>query len=219
MSIAPFKNDKELKAFARKFFASRVETFRKDIVICMTPNASRQHAYFPALSICISFANLLAGLHAGTLRSHGPQELNQLKQYAADFMKAEYTSDRRRLEILYEGLRNKIAHLAYPYVVFDTNTKLTTFQGQPRRRVTWAIHSSKPRPTIKITDHPTKYLPKKNAPPWPVPYDCVIDVSIRGFAKDIVSSIYGRSGYFRRLRSNPDAQKRFAECMKDYYPQ
>src|SRR5215470_15109017 len=112
MSIAPFNNEKELVTFSRKFFANRVETFRKDIAICMRPNARKQHAYFPALSICISFVNLLGGLHAGTLRSHGPQELNQLKQYAAKFMKAEYTSDRRRLEILYEGLRNKIAHLA-----------------------------------------------------------------------------------------------------------
>ena len=183
----------------------------------MRPNARKQHAYFPALSICISFANLLGGLHAGTLRSHGPQELNQLKQYAAKFMKAEYTSDRRRLEILYEGLRNKIAHLAYPYVVFDTDTKPTTFQGQPRRRVTWAIHSSKPRPVIKVSDRPTEYLPRNT--PWLVPYDCVIEVGIRGFAKDIVSSIYGRSGYLRHLRSDRVAKERFAKCMKDYFPQ
>ena len=34
MSIAPFKTDQDLLAFARKFFANRVETFEKDIAIC-----------------------------------------------------------------------------------------------------------------------------------------------------------------------------------------
>ena len=51
------------------------------------------------------------------------------------FMKPEYTSDRRRSEILYECLRHKVAHLAYPYAVFDTTTaRSKTFDGQPRRR-------------------------------------------------------------------------------------
>jgi hypothetical protein len=88
MSIAPFKSHEELVTFARKFFASRVETFRKDIAICMRPNARGEHAYFPALSICISFANLLAGLHAGTLRSYGPRELKQHKKYAKNISEA-----------------------------------------------------------------------------------------------------------------------------------
>ena len=39
MSVAHFKADDELMSFARKFFANRIETFRKDIAICLTPNA------------------------------------------------------------------------------------------------------------------------------------------------------------------------------------
>ena len=66
MSIAHFKTDEELVSFARKFFANRVETFRKDIAICMRPKR-RQHAYFPALIICIAFADLLSALYAGKL--------------------------------------------------------------------------------------------------------------------------------------------------------
>jgi hypothetical protein len=83
MSVAPFKNDAELVAFARKFFANRVETFCKDIAICKTPDARGEHAYFPALIICIAFADLLSGLYAGKLHRHG---LKELKQYAAKFM-------------------------------------------------------------------------------------------------------------------------------------
>ena len=69
MSIAPFKTDQELLTFARKFFANRVETFKKDIAICLTPNEREEHAYFPALIICIAFVDLLSGLHAGALHN------------------------------------------------------------------------------------------------------------------------------------------------------
>ena len=104
-----------MASFARKFFANRIETFRKDIAICLTPNARGEHAYFPALIICIAFADLLSGLYAGRFHRHG---LKELKQYAAKFMEPEYTSDNRRLEVFrYECLRHKVAHLAYPYAV------------------------------------------------------------------------------------------------------
>jgi hypothetical protein len=123
----PFKSDKELVKFARAFFRNHVESFSKDLAICMTRDARGHHAYFPALITCIAFADLMSGLHAGTLRHQG---LKELKRYAGKFMKAEYTSDPRRLDILYEFLRHKIAHLAHPYAVFDTVTKQRTFRGQ-----------------------------------------------------------------------------------------
>ena len=43
--------------------------------------------------------------------------LKELKRYAEEFMEPEYTDDHRSLEILYECLRHKVAHLAYPYAV------------------------------------------------------------------------------------------------------
>src|SRR5215831_17164928 len=112
MSIGQFKSEEELVAFARKFFASRIETFRKDVAICLTANERGQHAYFPALIICIAFAELLSSLYAGTIADQG-LKLEELKRYAAEFMKPEYTAD--RMDMLYEFLRHKVAHLAYPY--------------------------------------------------------------------------------------------------------
>jgi hypothetical protein len=214
MSIAHFKTDEELVEFAREFFANRVETFRKDIAICVTSNADGEHAYFPALIICIAFADLLSGLYAGTLRD---QKLKELKVYAANFMKPEYTSDHCRLEILYECLRHKVAHLAYPYAVFDTATATSkTFRGQPRRRVTWTIHEAERRPAIAIID----YLPcilrlVKTPTPWPVSYDCRIEVSVRSLEIDIVGSI---DAYLRHLQSDRVARECFAKCMREYFP-
>jgi hypothetical protein len=212
MSIAPFKSDEELVTFARKFFANRVETFRKDIAICLTPNEHEQHAYFPALIICIAFADLLSGLYAGTLRD---QKLEELKQYAAKFMKPEYTPD--RLDILYEFLRHKVAHLAYPYAVFDTHTK-EIFRSQPKRLVTWTIHETEQRPAINIIDYSTPQQLVKTPTPWTVSYDCRIEVSVGSLAIDIVWSI---ERYLLHLQSDRGqvARKHFAECMVHYFPQ
>jgi hypothetical protein len=213
MSIAAFKSDAEVARFAQRFLKSRVETFKKDIAICMSPNAKGEHAYFPALIICISFADLLSGLHAGKLESQG---LKDLRQYAGNFMDPEYTADPLRLNILYEFLRHKIAHLAYPYAVFDTHTKQRTF-GERRRRVTWRIHDSKQRPVIDVIDFPKKYLNRENTP-WRVSYNCLIEVGVDDFAKDIVSSIYTQSGYLQHLCSTRVARERFARCMNEYFP-
>ena len=214
MPIAPFKSDRKLLAFARAFFRNRVASFKKDVAICMKRDARGDHAYFPALITCIAFADALSGLYAGDLRN---QRLKELKRYAEKFMKAEYTSDPRRLDILYEALRHKIAHLAYPYPVFDTVTK-RAFQGQPRRRVTWTVYASKRRPAIAIDDFPKPKLLVKTLRPWPVSYNCRIKVSVRSFQSDVVRSIYGPSGYLQHLKSDQAARARFAKCMIEYFP-
>jgi hypothetical protein len=212
MSIRHFKTKEELLTFARKFFDNRVETFRKDIAICLTPNETGQHAYFPALIICIAFAELLSGLYAGTLRD---QKLVQLQEYAKKFMEPEYTSDRRRLELLWVCLRHKVAHLANPYVVFDTHSEpKTILHGQPRRRVTWSIHETEQRPAIEINVYST---PQQLATPipWSVSYDCLIEVRVGTLAKDIVESI---DKYLQHLQSDGLAREHFATCMRDYFP-
>jgi hypothetical protein len=123
MTINPFMSDKKLISFARLFFQNRVGSFRKDIAICLTANANRDHAYFPALITCIGFADLLSGLYAGKLEGHG---LNDLKKYAHKFMNAA-NYDSLHLEILYLAFRHKLAHLSFPYLVFDTTTKKKDF--------------------------------------------------------------------------------------------
>jgi hypothetical protein len=208
MSIWPFKSEEELVEFAQRFLRNRVEVFNKDVAICLTRNRGT-HAYFPALIICIAFADLMSGLYAGKLKG---QRVEPIRRYAAKFMKAEYTSDQRCLDILYKFLRNKIAHLAYPNPVFAMVRK----PGQPKQRVTWTLNASKHRPAIKVIDYPApKSLSKKTVKPWSVSYDCRIKVSVRNFHSDIVSSI---SKYLRHLQLDRDAKEHFARCMLDYFP-
>jgi hypothetical protein len=129
-------------------------------------------------------------------------------------MRSEYTSDPFRVEILYEFLRHKIAHLAYPYPVFDTRTK-RTFEGQPRRLVTWSVYATKRRPTIEVIDFSTPQFLKKTVRPWPVSYNCRIKVSVGSLKMDIASSI---SRYLRHLKSDRLAKENFTKCMKEYFP-
>jgi hypothetical protein len=88
-------------------------------------------------------------------------------------MKSEYTHD--RLNILYECFRHKIAHLAYPYAVFDTLTKPKTFPPHGKqRRVIWTVYASPRRPAIEIEDLTAPLFLKKTPTPWAVSYNCRI---------------------------------------------
>jgi len=213
MTIAPFVSDKELVSFAGSFFKDRVGSFRKDVAICLTGNAERNHAYFPALITCIGFLDLLSGLYAGRLEGHG---LSDLKLYSARFMNAaDY--DPLRLEILYLAFRHKLAHLSFPYLVFDTSTK-HEYSGHKQRRVTWTVQATKRKPSIELIDYSPALLMKKSLRPWPVSYDCRVRISVRSFQIDIVKSIYGSAGFLSYIKSDATAQSRFAKCMRVLYP-
>jgi hypothetical protein len=212
MSIAPFSSDDDLLKFAKRFFCNRLETFRKDIEICMTPNKRGEHAYFPALLICIAFTELLSGLYAGKLWTN----LGDLKRYIAQFIRhPEYTP--HHVDLLYECLRHKVAHLAYPYPVFDTTTS-KIFKGKPRHLVTWTINVSNRRPAIELVKYTRARTLAKDRTPWRVPYDARIKVRVRRFHLDIIESICGPSGYLKHLESDAAARKNFAAFMKGYYP-
>jgi hypothetical protein len=208
MPVLPFASDADVVRFAKAFLDSRLETFKKDIAICLTAR-NKSHAYFPALITCIAFVDFLSGLNAGKLEGHA---LKELKDYASQFMdRTDYTGD--RLDVLYECFRHKIAHLALPYWVFDTDTKSKTFPG-PRRLIAWTVHAKGPRPSIQIVGVPRTQI--KNAPtPWDVFYDHRVTVSVSGLASDIVKSI---PKYLHHLMTDSAACDRFRRCMNTYFP-
>jgi hypothetical protein len=215
MTIAPFTSDRKLISFARSFFHDRVRSFRKDVAICLTRRGRRRdYAEFPALITCIGFLDLLSGLYAGKIEGHG---LGDLKRYAARFMDvANY--DPLRLEILYLAFRHKIAHLSFPYVVFDTATKRKEYTGQKQRRVTWTVYPSKRTIPIELDDLTTpKYL-TKSVTPWDMSYDCRALISVRKIQIDIIRSIYGPKGYLGYIQSDLIGRESFAKCMKVLFP-
>ena len=168
-------------------------------------------AYFPALMSCISFADLLSGLYAGKLEGYA---LKELRNYTSKFLGAEYTAD--RIDVLYECFRHKVAHLAQPYAVFDTQSKSKTFGGQGRRLITWTVRASGPRPPIQIVAQSAPNQIVGAATPWPVQYDHRAFVSVRSLASDVEKSA---QKYIRCLATDAAARENFKKCMVTYFPQ
>jgi hypothetical protein len=122
--------------------------------------------------------------------------------------------DSYRLDILYECFRHKVAHLAQPYVVFDTHSK-AKLQGQQRRLIAWTVLASRRKPPIEIVPvNPPKQI-LKAVTPWPVFYDHRVFVSGRSLASDIVNSI---PKYLNHLQTDNAARLRFTNCMANYFP-
>jgi hypothetical protein len=212
MSFQPFKSERDLTQFAARFFKDRVQSFRKDVGICLTAKADGHHAYFPALITCIGFLDFLSGLNAGKLEGHG---LTELKAYICKFFHRK--GDYEHADILYVMFRHKIAHLAYPYLVFDTATKPRDF-GPPHRRITWTVGIYRGKKPLELIVYPTSRTLIKSVTPWPVSYDARMVVSLTTLRTDIIKSIYGPSGYLSHLRSDTNARGRFARCIKEYAP-
>jgi len=163
--------------------------------------------------ITIGFADLLAGLYAGKIKDHGRLEL---QSYFSHFMdRAQYPSD--GLDVLYEGLRHKIAHLGHPLVVFDTATKPKVFTG-PRRRYGWTVYASERSSPIELVHYSAPKLATKHTPPWDVSYDSRIKVSVSSLSKDLIASVFKHDGYYSRLESDPAALSAFMKCMEEFYP-
>jgi hypothetical protein len=210
MPVLPFSTDAEVVQFARAFLKEHLARFCKDIKICLTPNAKGEEAYFPTMITCIAFAEFLSGLYAGTLDGDGHKKL---KKYTVKFMPAEYTAD--RIDILYECFRHKVAHLALPYVVFDTASKSKTFHRRPRRLITWIVTAGRGRPPIQIAKvNPAKQI-QSAVTPWAVYYDHIVTVYLCNLAYDIKSSV---AKYLRHLEADSAARDNFEKCMSDYFP-
>ena len=153
-------------------------------------------------------------MYAGTLEGHG---LRELKDYAEKFMD-NLKYDTRRLETLYEVFRHKLAHLCYPYPVFNTATKKNRFHNQPVQRVTWTVYASKRKEPIEVIDFPTPQYVERSLRPWDVWYNCRTCISLPMLRGDIIKSIYGASGYLRALEGDPKLRENFAKCMRVYFP-
>jgi hypothetical protein len=207
MPVLPFSSDADIVQFAKAFLDNHVERFQKDIAICLTlQNGS--HAYFPALMACIAFGDLLSGLFTGKLNG---QKLPELEVYVSHFMDAAvYTHD--RLGVLYECFRHKVAHLAHPYVVFDT-TKSVTFKGHPKRLITWEVHDRGPSLPIEIVSRGGQI--SASPTPWDVLYDHIVIINLDTLASDIVNSI---PRYLQHLQADNNARSRFKKCMQSYFP-
>jgi hypothetical protein len=213
MTIAPFTSTQDLLSFARKFLDDRVEPFRADVAICLTPDVNGHRAEFPALITCIGFLELLTSLYAGSLKVNG---LAKLQNYATKFMDAA-NYDSLRLKVLYVVFRHKLAHLSFLHFVFDTKDQ-REFKGEKRMRITWTVdHEMQPVP-INLIGYPKDKFLRRAVTPWSMSYNCRAEISVPKLQNDVIDSLFGQTGYFQLLKTDAGIQENFAKCIKVMFP-
>lgn len=206
----------EILAFAKWFCEERIETFEKDMRICMTADGQGRHAYMPALMACASFIELFAGLHAGKVSSVG---ISNILKFTNRYLDAtEFTEE--RICIFFEMFRHKVAHVTRPYSVFDSHDVSTNnpLRNYPPRRLTWRITTSYQKPSIQIIAK-VGNIKRTRRPQWKsAAYSHICKVNLKRMIKQLQGAITGQNGYLNSLSIESDIRRNFVLCMDSFYP-
>lgn len=212
--LGHFRTEDHLLGYAKWFVSERIETFRKDMAICLTPDPLGRHAYYPALMSCVSLMELLIALYDGDLNGKG---FKRIENYANTFM-GHMPDVVPKLALLWEMFRHKVAHVTQPYGVFSPDEskyagKLIKAKGWTR--VTWTVSEKPHYEAVAVVQEKGTLVER---PPWSLKYEYRCTIGLPRLAREIVASAVGENGYLRSLPGNPTAQAKFADCMGKFFP-
>lgn len=205
------------RKFAPRFVREHIQRFLKDIRVCLRPmsvkgNRKGAHAYMPALLTCMGLLELLSALRFGRLDLR-KDALTALQDFRSDYLPAPHFRA-PNLEILYIGFRHKLAHLAHPYVVFDTATDSRLAQ-YGRKKVTWTFHSRK-RGLSAIGLHATPGRELvRTLRPWRTAYDHRLEIVLFLLARELAR---GGISYARDLRKSKPLRTKLMTAIEVYFP-
>jgi len=208
MSVYNITKDGDVVSFAKIFVRRRLEGFKKDIAICLKPDENNSHAYMPGLMACFSLLDFFSGLNAGQMTGHNHE---QLIKYMRIFAPPNRYDD-YLLKLVYIAFRHKLAHLSHPYFVL--NTKNDERLKERQMLLTWTISEEAHDPPIRLKCYSKPERITKQPTPWPVSYDHRIHISIRTLADDAIKTA---RKYLAKLKHDADLQKKFRECMCEFY--
>jgi hypothetical protein len=205
---------------ASDFIKSRAAGFRKDIAICqrgLSPKYLRQwlphgpwprHAYFPALMTCFSFLEFLSGYRAGNIKAYGGPSVKQIKEFSGKYLDCVKYKE-PIIDILWEGFRNKLAHLYHPGFVFDTSKSKKI--PNKNMRITWKISEKSTDRHLEL--EPKDHGLKKDLILWvELRYDHVLHISIPSFREDLLKAA---SCYSNDLLKDTKLLENFEKAIKD----
>ncbi len=190
-------------AFANLFIDRRLAGFRKDMAICLTPDKNDDHAYLPALLLCIANLELFAGLKAGSL-DLGQAALKAIEAFRTAYLPMGcYTNE--NLAILHKAFRHRIAHIGEPNVMYRLGGK----------NIVWTIYEfGEPgKPALELTPHVDRI--RVTSTPWPVNYDHRFRIRLPVFQADLESAV---AAYKRDLAQRADLLRLFAKAVEPSYP-
>jgi hypothetical protein len=195
--------------FARRFVLQRIDGFRKDVEICLTPREwpgkpNSTHAYFPALGACCAMLEYLTGLERGSL--HGVR-VDRVVEYAARYLPQPGYSP-RVTTVLVEAFRHRVNHHGIASGVWVNGAP----DDPAAERMTWRIWEDSEKPAINIKPE-VSYLESDS--PWKCPYTHRVHIHLASLASDIADSA---DRYLQALAANPALVTKFYRCMKQMYP-
>jgi hypothetical protein len=206
----------EILTFAKWFCEDRVETFEKDMRICMTPDEKGRHAYMPSVIGCASFLELFAGLHAGSV---DPVGIKNILSFANKYLDTSEFKE-ESVCIFFEMFRHKVAHVTRPYSVFDSHAVKpnSPLKNYPQRRLTWRVTASFQKPSIQIIQRSGK-IKNSRRPPWKLAsYSHICKINLKRMIRELPKAIIGPTGYLDSLAIDSDIRKKFVKCMDSFYP-
>ena len=199
---------------AQGFICDRTAGFRKDIAICLQgikrqyhDNGALTHAYFPALMTCLSYWEFLAGVKAGNIKASGAPAIKQVKKFRCDYMDATLYHD-RMIDILWEGFRNKMAHLAHPYFIFDTQDKVSG----PRQRISWRVSEKVDDPHLWL--EPKSYTLQSAPAAYNATYDHLLHISLPQLKEHLMAAA---TAFAADLGSGKEPIDQFDRALRTMY--
>ena len=177
--------------------------------ICLTPvpsptGSGTTHAFFPALATCCSTLEYLTSLFHGRLNGIGWQ---QVAAFSLRYLpQPDY--DRQTIRVLFNALRNPIAHRG-----IATGVWVDRAHGDNKqRRLTWKVSVGAKRPACQVIAEDGELT---RDPPWPSRYTHRIHIHLRGLSIDIRDAA---NQYSSDLHTDPQLLANFNASMRQLYP-
>ncbi len=195
--------------YANAYLDERLWQLEKDMTVMLAGRRADNgkgfdHAYFPALVTCCGMLELFANLHGGDSKNNRRRD-DRLERYRKFLPGNSYSAD--RLKVLYQFLRNSIAHHGIAAGVF---------KDKSGRRITWKLTADTRRPTIELIKENGKL---RNDPFKPCSYTHRLHVRLGRYWRDIRQSVEASAGYRNVLNSDPESLKKFHRCINQIFPQ
>ena len=200
-----------MRAYAKKYLKERIDTFRKDMAICLTSDGNGSHAYFPALLTCLSLIDLVSCLNTGDL---DPRGMNHVLTFAKTYMPQPKYDD-FNVTLLWLMFRHKTMHSSQPYGVFDTYSRTGILRNQPRMKFTWTVSEKSQAVPILVAEEQGEVTGRS---PWPSPYTHRCTISLPLLQDHIEGAVLGKDGYLCCLQRDQKQLDQFARCIETIFP-
>ena len=208
----------DIVTFAEKFIPDRIQFFEKDMTVCLRTLRRKKfgrptHAYFPALMVCIANLDLMGQISTGNNRS----EIDGIRKFVRKYMDGKTYTD-EKIDLLWKGFRNKVAHAAHPEYVIDSNKLQNWNYGQ--KRVTWYVSESKimnhrGRSCSHLLLRKQKGRIKSDPRPYDVGFDHIFYISLPQLKNDIQAAM---AAHLKCLRADAGLQKKFESMARILFP-